>query len=127
MALWLELTIEPSFGGKLEYSLLTGGDKPEYVITKKGSLENRYSEACRKWTVTRQEVDDFLAEMKSAPIFAIPDFVCGLDGRTTTLRISNGSHHVEYRWWCDLPSQWQNLQKVLDFLRVERGDEDPSE
>ena len=128
--LHIELTVDMALGGKLECTLTAGSadDRPhEYQATRKGSLEDLFSEEISRWTVSETEARALLAELDGATLSPMPppEPYTYLDGWTSHLKITRHTNVVEYSWRCDLPPQWRCFQPLLTFFGAEVQDGDP--
>ena len=68
------------------------------------------------------EVNDSIAAKKILDIIQgirigpSPEFVIGLDCTKYTLHFDSGFNEATYVWWVTLPSQWLELQPLVQYL-----------
>lgn len=70
----------------------------------------------RREPLDRATVEGLLAELEATPVNICPPEIMGLDGTTTTIEIHRGANKVSFTWWSDLPKQWKNLHKIIQFI-----------
>lgn len=113
--LWtVELNIRPSFA--YNQTIRVCGGEPDKA---------NYVQVAGLWDVIDEQpkqplghtfCNELLSELQAIKISPVTPSVYGLDGTIYTLRFSSGFNEVEYRWWCDLPAEWSELQPIADRL-----------
>ncbi|MBU8872058.1 MAG: hypothetical protein KOO60_14415 [Gemmatimonadales bacterium] len=118
----LEMTVHDSFDGDMTYTLLRkiGPDREiQYRIQLVDSRHYRHLPAlsgAKEWLVDSDQVEQLFKELEQAQISIAPEFVAGVDGSTTTVKITRGFNLAEFTWWEDLPDQWERLRIIPEFF-----------
>ncbi len=119
----LELTFRSSFDGTESYSLTRESakndvteyrarhHKPKHFGSPTDSID-----LIDDLIIPSAKAEEFIKRIEKLSLPFYPDFAAGLDGTTTTLKITHGLNSVELSWWEDLPKKWNGLDFILQFF-----------
>ncbi|SDY74483.1 hypothetical protein [Nitrosomonas sp. Nm33] len=121
MTLALEFKVEPAFKEGYVVFVLERCQGSEYFAW----AQRGHSMDLLPWAELRkrprQRIDaarvlDILRVLDDVSLPALPPFVLGHDGVTSTLTVSKGMNQATFRWWGELPKEWIPLAPIVRKL-----------
>jgi len=118
----IEILESPSFEDQIvtRFESSSDGDSTEKFHISVQRIDKNKSdsnvEIYRK-KISTSVANNLIIKISSLTLTACPEFVLGLDGTTTELRITRGFNECRLSWWGSIPIQWNEVSELIFELR----------